>query len=184
MRLFAISYHHHSSSEVCNPVLIHFYSKQLGHGRICFLTGSSWLIKTWHTCVVTFVNDMTYSKINRLTEHGDKWIDILINDCRKITNIRCTKSQTWNGSRLSCSCFCCPIHRSQVLSREWRCSWSSADRRCSNYIWVINTFITSQCAAYIRGLTVVFFVCLFGVCMAGWVCTRKTLDMLAWKAAT
>ena len=24
------------------------------------------------------------------------------------------------------------------LSWEWRCSWSSADRRCSNYIWVIN----------------------------------------------
>ena len=30
---------------------------------------------------------------------------------------------------------------SQVLSREWRYSWSSADRRCSNYIWVINNFI-------------------------------------------
>ena len=26
----------------------------------------------------------------------------------------------------SCSCLC-PIHWSQVLSREWRCSWSSAD---------------------------------------------------------
>ena len=23
--------------------------------------------------------------------------------------------------------------------REWRCSWSSADRRCSNYIWVLDT---------------------------------------------
>ena len=40
------------------------------------------------------------------------------------------------------SCIClCPIHWSHVLSREWRCSWSSADRRCSNYIWVINKFI-------------------------------------------
>ena len=27
----------------------------------------------------------------------------------------------------SCNCLC-PIHWSQVLSREWRCSWSSADR--------------------------------------------------------
>ena len=34
----------------------------------------------------------------------------------------------------SCSCLR-PIDRSRVLSREWRCSWSSADRRCSNYIW-------------------------------------------------
>ena len=30
---------------------------------------------------------------------------------------------------------------SQILSREWRCSWSSADRRCSNHIWVIDNFI-------------------------------------------
>ena len=41
---------------------------------------------------------------------------------------------------LSCSCLC-PIHWSQVLSREWRCSWSNAGRRCSNYIWVINNLI-------------------------------------------
>ena len=48
----------------------------------------------------------------------------------------------------SCSCLC-PIHWSQVLSQEWRCSWSSADRWRSNYIWVINKFIG---VAYIRGL--------------------------------
>ena len=41
-----------------------------------------------------------------------------------------------------------------MLSREWRCSWSSADRRCSNYIWVINNFIAYQGASYIRGFTV------------------------------
>ena len=40
----------------------------------------------------------------------------------------------------SCSCLR-SIYWSQVLSWEWRCSWSSADRRCSNYIWVINKFI-------------------------------------------
>ena len=34
-------------------------------------------------------------------------------------------------------------------SREWRCSWSSADRRCSNCIWLMNNFI-----AYIRELMV------------------------------
>ena len=41
------------------------------------------------------------------------------------------------------SCLC-PIHWSKVLSWEWRYSWSSADRRCSNYIWVINNFITYE----------------------------------------
>ena len=35
---------------------------------------------------------------------------------------------------LSCRCLW-PSHWSQVLSREWRCSWSSAN------IWVINNFI-------------------------------------------
>ena len=39
-----------------------------------------------------------------------------------------------------CSCPC-PNHWSHVLSRECRCRWNSADRRCSNYIWVINNGI-------------------------------------------
>ena len=53
------------------------------------------------------------------------------------------------------SCIClCPIYWSRMLSREWRCSWSSAERGCSNYIWVINNLITYQGATYIRDLTV------------------------------
>ena len=48
----------------------------------------------------------------------------------------------------------CPTLWSQVLSREWRCSWSSADRRCSNYIWVIDNLIAHKGASYIRDLTV------------------------------
>ena len=55
----------------------------------------------------------------------------------------------------SCRCLC-PIHWSQVLSWEWRCSWNSACRRCSNYIWVINKFIVYYGAPYIRGLTLFF----------------------------
>ena len=51
----------------------------------------------------------------------------------------------------SCSCFW-PIHWSQVLSWEWRCSRSSADRRSLNYIWVITI------ASYIGGLTVDLFL--------------------------
>ena len=53
----------------------------------------------------------------------------------------------------SCSCLC-PIYWSHVLSWEWRCSWSSPDRRCSNYIWVINNLIAHKGAPYIRDLTV------------------------------
>ena len=61
--------------------------------------------------------------------------------------------KTWMILLSSCSCLC-PIHWSQVLSREWRCSWSSANRRCSNYIWVIKNFIAHKGVTYIRGLTV------------------------------
>ena len=53
----------------------------------------------------------------------------------------------------SCSCLY-PIRWSRVLSWEWRCGWSSADRRCSNYIWVINNLIAYWSATYIRDLTV------------------------------
>ena len=35
----------------------------------------------------------------------------------------------------SCSCICW-IHWNQ----EWRCNWSSTDRQCSSYIWVISNF--------------------------------------------
>ena len=64
---------------------------------------------------------------------------------RQAYNTRSTKSKVFLVS--SCSCLC-PIH--QVLSRKWRCSWSSADRRCFNYIWLINKFSAYECASYIR----------------------------------
>ena len=70
---------------------------------------------------------------------------------RKTSNISRIKSQNLNVSCIPCSCLR-SIHWSQVLSWEWRCSWSSADRRCSNYIWVINNFIAYWGAIYIRGL--------------------------------
>ena len=56
----------------------------------------------------------------------------------------------------ACSCLCA-TYWSQVLSGEWRCSWSSADRRCSNYIWLINNLIAYKGATYIRDLTVYDF---------------------------
>ena len=49
----------------------------------------------------------------------------------------------------SCSCLC-SIFFSQVLSQEWRCSWSSAD----------SNLIAQPGATYIRGL-MVFFILLW-----------------------
>ena len=54
----------------------------------------------------------------------------------------------------SCSCLC-SIYWIHVLSWGWKCSWSSADRRCSNYIWVINSLISHKGASYIRDFTVI-----------------------------
>ena len=63
---------------------------------------------------------------------------IALNKVCQTCSISHTKSQNLNVSRLVSSV---PIHWSQVLSREWRCSWRSANRCCSNYIWVINNCI-------------------------------------------
>ena len=57
------------------------------------------------------------------------------------SNISALNPKTWMFLISPCNCIC-PTHWSQVLSQEWRCRWSSAGRCCSNYIWVINNFIT------------------------------------------
>ena len=44
---------------------------------------------------------------------------------------------------------CLPNPLKPVVNSRMRCSWSSADRRCSNYIWVINN-LTAYYSAYIR----------------------------------
>ena len=47
-----------------------------------------------------------------------------------------------------------PSSRAQEIT--YNISLGSADRRCSNYIWVINNFIAYQVVAYTRGLKVYF----------------------------
>ena len=73
----------------------------------------------------------------------------------KISNISHTKSKNLNDSHLILQ-LSLPNPLNQVLSREWRCSWTSANRQCSNYIWMINNFIVYYRSTYIRDLTVVF----------------------------
>ena len=60
---------------------------------------------------------------------------------RQVSNIRHTKSPNLNVSRVFLQMSLSNPLTPEVLSRDWRCSWSSADRRCSSYIWVINHFI-------------------------------------------
>ena len=57
----------------------------------------------------------------------------------------------------SCS-FPRAIYWNHGLSREWRYNYSSANRRCSHYIWVCNNFIYYKCASCIGDLTVNSFI--------------------------
>ena len=69
---------------------------------------------------------------------------------RQTANINCAKPQNLNVSRLVLQ-LSLPnqLKSSRVSSGEWRCCWSSAARRCSNYIWVINNILPT-----INGLVV------------------------------
>ena len=132
--------------------------------------GESW---QWYSVVISLHCPFFASKISPIY--------------RKVSNISCTKSPNLNNLILSCSCLC-PIHWTQVLSREWRCSWSSTDRRCSNYIWVINNFIAFSGAAYIRDLTVYLWACLWGPgmwCFIGYdICLNFSLFVTGLLCAT
>ena len=83
---------------------------------------------------------------------------------------------------LSSCCCLCHIFWSHVLSWEWRCSWSSADRLCSNYIWVINNLIAYKGALILEILRYVITRCymwytsskLFSMCSAYY-------DLIKWK---
>ena len=61
---------------------------------------------------------------------------------RQTSNISHIKSSNFKcfSSRLAAVSIC-PILWSQMLCREWWCSWGSTDRRYSHYIWVINNII-------------------------------------------
>ena len=73
--------------------------------------------------------------------------------CRKSFNKNCKNCKTEMFLISSSRCLF-PIHWGRVLGREWIYRWRSADRRCSNNIWVIN-FIPNLCATYIICFTVV-----------------------------
>ena len=84
----------------------------------------------WHTTLLLLLGDDCYDYYHQTS------------------NISPPNPKTYMFPFSPCSCLC-PIHWSRLLSRKWRCSWSS-----SNYIWVINSFMTYWGAAYIRCLRI------------------------------
>ena len=93
-----------------------------------------------------------------------------VKTCRQTSSIRRTKYKNLNISRLDLQ-LSLP---NPLKLAEWRCSWSSADTRCSNYIWVISKFIAYEGEAYIRGLTVIIMIVF---------CFRKPLSYMCFHTS-
>ena len=68
-----------------------------------------------------------------------RW-DVVFLILPKTSSTSRTKSKSLNVSCILVQLFSLNPLKPGVKLRM-RCSWSSADRRCSNYIWVINNFI-------------------------------------------
>ena len=97
---------------------------------------------------------------------------------RETSNISHTKLQNFF---LASSCAClCPISWGELLSQEWRFSWNSANKRCSNYTWVINYFIAYLAASYIRGLALMAFISAWSCCGGSALLYRTFIQMSHW----
>ena len=72
-------------------------------------------------------------------QHHAKHVQQMLGTVKSLTQAA-PNPQIWMC--LACSCLC-TVHSNQMLSWEWKCSWSSTDRRCSNYIWVVNNLIAN-----------------------------------------
>ena len=78
-----------------------------------------------------------------------------LDDDERITNNYLNQSyrkNLWYKQMPKLKCF---SSRLAVVFAHWSCSWSSTDRRCSNYIYLINNFIIYCGVPYIRGLTAI-----------------------------
>ena len=91
-----------------------------------------YIVGTWQSRVAMIKCTPSYTLV----------LSLIIHNYYQTSNVRCAKSPKFNVSRpvLQLS-LPNPIHWSQVLSWKWKCSWSIVDRRCSNYVWVINKVI-------------------------------------------
>ena len=132
---------------------------RLPHDQVLESDQVIWVSCTvWYCCNMVIFYQNTHKKY--CIAHHKRWaigFILWVQSCCQTSSMRHTKSPNRNVSslilQLSCSCLG-TIHWSQVLSREWRCSWSSASQRWSIYIWAINNFIAYWGVAYIRDLMV------------------------------
>ena len=123
-------------------------------------------IRPWFNGTLLLLPHIDISKSPLASLVNIVFVRYIIHKYRQTSNIRHTKSQNVNVSLLVLQ-LTLPNPLKQALSQEGRCSWSSTDRRCSNYIWVISSFIAYWGVTYIRGLTVVF--CEIRACISNYI---------------
>ena len=140
-----------------NPRATSFVSLSGTRMTLCWKMTHSSRVKRW--VISTWKDGSRAQRIYRarISIIGKWWIPgvkstKLLLVYRQTSNISHNISQKLNVSRLVSSCSClCPLHWSQLLSREWRCSWSSTDRWCSNYMYIrviINFVAYLRCRLY------------------------------------
>ena len=106
---------------------ITYWSNRLWTHKRCPLTLLFWwaiwfaipIVYQWESCVASFMSQ-NYCKVSNIRRN-------------QIPQLKCFSSRFVVVFAQSIE--------ARFLRRKWRCSWSSADRRCSNYIWVIDRFI-------------------------------------------
>ena len=117
-----------------------------------------------HFCWHVWLSEVGTNKSNI---HGLQWIcmraiSFLKQMCLILDCYLCFRESKWTRTNLICFLYYCQSsnirqipklkcfssHLAVVFAQsieartpEWRCSWSSANRQCSNQIWVINNFI-------------------------------------------
>ena len=123
------------------------YANSEKHDIDIYIDGKDMKVSIW-VLVVVLICSTSWLIVN-CTSTNNLQCNVNHNTTSPSNKMHCTiksliydapKPNTWQILVLSCDCLC-RIPWRQMLSREWRCSWSSADRRCSNYIWVIDNFI-------------------------------------------
>ena len=107
---------------------------------VCSLFSGAHLQTSMICVYVSYASALSRFRYNRHCTTGNQFDK----NYHQISDISRIKSQNLYVLLSSCKCLR-PIHWRQVLSRKWRCSWSSTDRRCSIYIWLINKFIALRC---------------------------------------
>ena len=102
--------------------------------RLCYWQNPSYF------CVLSMFRGIRYGGFTYLHIYRHRYLRLGM--YRKISNIRCSKSQNLNASRLVLQLLLRSILKPGCLVENE--DIVGADRCCSNYIWMVNNYIASR----------------------------------------